>query len=324
MKKIIVGLLLLVLVGTCWAGETWQITLLHTNDLHGMVLPFDYSQGNSLFAGPDAGGLARRATLVAELRKAIDHPVALVEAGDIFARGPWHQRFFGAMEIAAYKELGYDLLCVGNNEFQATQTEDAKSLMLALMRQSSFPWLAANLTVGDTGVPLEGIHPFIVRRYEGVRVGFLGLTAPRSANYPMTQGWTISDPIEAAQKWAPLARKECDVLIAVTHLGYETDLRLAAQVAGLDAIIGGDSHTFLPAPVYVFNPEGRLVPIVQAGEHGVCLGRLDLTFEKTDRWRLLAAVGELIPVDARLTEDLAVKRLLERWIEGQEALAPAA
>jgi 2',3'-cyclic-nucleotide 2'-phosphodiesterase (5'-nucleotidase family) len=307
-----------------WAGESWQFTILHTNDLHGWMLPFDYQTTNARFmqnefvderyVQANAGGLARRATLIAGLRKTIDHSYALIDTGDTFTRGPWHKQFYGVPEIAVYNQLGYDMLCVGNNEFKATGSVDAQQIMLGLMRQSQFPWLAANLTVWDTGVPVEGIHPYIVRRYGAVRVGFLGLTAPRSKDYPQTKGWTISEPIDAAKRWAPLARKECDLLIAVTHLGTDLDKQLAAQVAGIDAIVGGDSHTFIPTPIMVANPQGVQVPIVQAGAYGVCLGRLDLTFEKTDGWHLTQTVGKLIPVDAKVPEDPLIKRLLEPWI----------
>ena len=324
MRRISVCLLAFFLAIACWAGETWQFTILHTNDLHGWMMPFDYQITNIRFMSQEfvdpryteanAGGLARRATLIAELRKTIDHPYALIDTGDIFTRGPWHKQFYGVPEIQAYNQLGYDMLCVGNNEFKATSGVDSQQIMLGLMRQSKFPWLAANLTVGDTGVPVEGIHPFIVRRYGAMRVGFLGLTAPRSKDYPQTKGWTISDPIEAAKHWVPLARKECDILIAVTHLGTPMDQQLAAQVSGIDAIVGGDSHTFIPTPLLVKNPLGVQVPIVQAGAYGVCLGRLDLTFEKTDSWHLVKSTGELLPVNATIPEDPAMQHLLEQWI----------
>lgn len=324
MRKI-TCLLMLFLAIASWAGETWQFTILHTNDLHGWMMPFDYQVTNLQFmknefvdfryTQANVGGLARRATLLAALRKSIDHAQVLIDTGDVFTRGPWHKQFFGVPEIAAYNQIGYEMLCVGNNEFKATDGVDSQLIMLGLMRQSNFPWLAANLTVGDTGVPVEGIHPYIVRRYGDIRVGYLGLTAPRSKDYPQTKGWTISDPIDSAKHWVPLARKECDLLIAVTHLGVDEDKLLAAQVEGIDAIVGGDSHTFLAQPLMVKNPRDVQVPIVQDGAYGVCVGQLDLTFEKTDSWHLTQSSGKLIPVDAKVKEDAGIKQLLEQWIK---------
>jgi len=124
----------------------------------------------------------------------------------------------------------------------------------------------------------------------------------------------------------PIARKECDILIAVTHIGVHPnggaslDRSLAAIVPGIDAIIGGDSHTFLARPQVVDGPDGRKVPIFQAGEQGVVLGRADLTFEQTDAgWHLTAFDGKLIPVDKTVQDDPVIKQLLDRWLAPKPA-----
>jgi 2',3'-cyclic-nucleotide 2'-phosphodiesterase (5'-nucleotidase family) len=322
--------------GPAWAGKTWRVTIFHTNDLHGMMAPHEYQRELSPFADEarQLGGLARRATAIKQLRRGIVNPVVLMDTGDFFTRGPWHERWFGEPEIEAMNLMGYDMLCVGNNELKPIWDDPvSKGMMLSLMRRSRFPWLAANLRWGGSpsgemeGVgPVEGIHPYVVRMLGGVRVGFLGLTSLAAAEYPHLTGWVVGDPIEAARRWVPLARKECDVLIAVTHLGASEDERLAAEVAGIDAIVGGHSHTFISRPVMVENPLGRDVPIAQAGELGVVLGRLDLTFEQGEEWRLIEAWGKLIPIDESFAEDAAVKALLEPYLapEAAEALPAAA
>ncbi len=313
-SRLAVLLALVLLVITAWS-EQWQCTILHTNDLHGMMRAYDYPGAFlSQSARKNVGGLARRATAIAQIRKAAGHSVIVLDAGDVFTRGPWHTQYYGEPEIEALNLMAYDLLCVGNNEFKATHDVDAQEKMLALMRRSSFPWVAANLTVGDTGKPVEGIRPYVVKQYGAVRVGFLGLTAPRAAEYAQTKGWTITDPIAVAKEWTPRVRKECDILIALTHIGYSLDLRLAAEVPGIDAIVGGDSHTFLRTPTLVNNPAGVPVPIVQAGEQGIMLGQLVLTFEHNDAWRLTKAEGSLILLDHTFPDDPAVKALLDRYL----------
>jgi 2',3'-cyclic-nucleotide 2'-phosphodiesterase (5'-nucleotidase family) len=283
----------------------------------------------------ELGGLARLATAVQKVRATADHPVVLVDAGDVFTRGPWHGRWYGEPEIEALNLMGYDALCIGNNEIKPIWDDPvSKEMMLALMRRSRFPWLAANLTLGDGPPPgtedlafVEGIHPFVVRSYGPVRVGFLGLTSPVGGEYAFLKGWSFGDPVEAAKRWVPIARKECDVLIAVTHTGFLLDGLLAAQVDGLDAIVGGHSHTFAGEPVMVKSPRGREVPIVQGGEMGVALGRLDLVFEKRDGYVLTEATGELIPITSDLADDPEVRALLDRYLKepvGQEAARPPA
>lgn len=294
------------------AAPQQQLTVLHTNDLHGALLPFDLDARNPQLR--NVGGLARRATAIAQLRAGLQHPCVVLDCGDVFTRGKWAGRYYGLPEIEALGLMGYELMCVGNNEFKGKSGPEAQQVLLRLMRCSRFPWLAANVTVGDSGVPVEGCHPFVVRRYGELRVGFLGLTAPRTNGLPQVAGWTIGDPLAAAQHWVPIARRECDVLIAVTHLGVALDGRLAASVPGIDAIVGGDSHTYLRTPLQVPNPEGRLVPIAQAGELGSMLGQLDLTFEHTDGWRLVRSAGRLHAIDARYAEDPAVRALLYDWL----------
>jgi len=311
-RALLIVFLLLSVCFPSWSAQTLRLTILHTNDLHGMMQPFDYEGGSAFLAGKhaDMGGMVRRATLIKSLRKQTKNPLVVIDTGDIFTRGPWHTRHFGMPEIEAMNLMGYDMLCVGNNEFKATAGPESKGTFLLLMRRSRFPWLAANLTVEGLA-PVEGVHPFIVRTFGDVRVGFLGLTAPRAAGYPQTVGWRISDPLEAAKYWVPIARKECDILIAITHIGEQMDQQLAAQVEAIDAIVGGDSHSFIPAPIMVRNPAGIEVPIVQAGEHGVVLGRFDLTFRKIEDWRLVHSEEQRTTVEDH--------RLYRRRPRGKEA-----
>ena len=158
--------------------------------------------------------------------------------------------------------------------------------------------------------------PYVVREINGGRVGFLGLTPPRVATYPQAVGWTISDPIAAAKEWIPKARRHCDILIAVTHIGVDLDKQLAAQTTGLDAIVGGDSHTFLYKAVEVANLEGRKIPIVQDGEFGVNLGRFDLRFARANsgRWNLSGYQYLLLPVGADIPEAQDVVASLRHYI----------
>jgi 5'-nucleotidase/UDP-sugar diphosphatase len=326
---IVVALLLAFALPAC-AADTFLLTLLHTNDLHGMMRPFDYDDRVGYFGGEqkDMGGLARRATLIRRLRREAGHPVLAVDCGDVFADGPWSTRLYGVAEIEAMNRMGYDLFAVGNNEFQATGGPDAQDKMLLLIRRSRFPWLAANLTVAGSEAPVEGVHPFVVRTFGDVRVAFLGLIPARVAEYDWIKGWTTEDPIAAARRWVPVARKEADLVIALVHLGPDTARELVAQVPGIDAVVGGDSHTFTPEVVMMKSAGGRDVPYTQAGEKGVVLGRFDLTFEHGSDWRLTAAKETLLPIDDRIPESPRVRELLQHLLDaptpvGVLQLAPA-
>ncbi|MBM3495771.1 MAG: bifunctional metallophosphatase/5'-nucleotidase [Armatimonadetes bacterium] len=313
----------LLLGGGSAVGEPTDalFTILHTNDLHGRLLPFTYAEaGRGGTERANAGGAANRAALIRRLRREIGNPTILVDAGDIFTRGALTNAHEGLADVAAMNACGYEVASVGNNEFKAKDAADqndavgSQAALLRVIRKSRFPWLCANLA-DSRGRPISGVRPYIVRRIGGLRVAFLGVTAPRSAGYPQTRGWVITDPIEAARTWVPRIRPTCDVLIALTHVGYALDQQLAKTVPGIDAIVGGDSHTFLYEPTWVEGPNGVRVPIVQAGEYGVNVGRFDLRFALDQgRARLTEATGRLVPVATEPTPNLAVERALKPYV----------
>ena len=314
------GVAVAFLAGAAMAA-TQSLTILHDNDIHGHLRSFCYVE---VAKGPDehcvVGGAARRATLVRRLRAEAKAPTLLIDSGDTTTRGPLATEYEGVDEIAAMNAIGYDLAAIGNNEFKLKDAADAHDAagaqadLARLVRQSHFPWICANVTEAD-GSPLPGVKPYVVRRIGRLRVAFLGLTAARSASYPQTKGLTFTDPVEAAKLWVPKARAEADVVIAVTHIGVFDDQRLARQSHGIDAIVGGDSHTYLYHLLEEKNLDGTLVPIVQDGEFGVRLGVFDLTFEgdHAHGWRLAHYADRLEAVDAAVTPDPVLAALVEHY-----------
>ena len=301
---------------------TFDLTILHTNDIHGHLLPFPYlERGRRTTEDPSRGGAARRAVLIHRLERSSKNPFILVDSGDIATRWAFCTTYEGLADVTAMNAVGYQVAAIGNNEFKLKDAVDqadsagAQADLVRVVKRSSFPWVCANATDGKGGI-LPGVHPFVVKKVGPLRVGFLGLTAPRSASYPQTKGWIISDPIAAAKEWIPKARANCDVLIALTHLGTPLDALLAAQTTGIDAIVGGDSHTFLYEPLTIPNAQFQLVPIVQDGEFGVDLGRFDLHFEQSGdgKWKLSKSHDELLPIDSTLPEDAGVKKALGPFI----------
>ncbi|WP_395140853.1 bifunctional metallophosphatase/5'-nucleotidase [Armatimonas sp.] len=304
-----------------FAQDKLDLTILHTNDLHGHTLPFSYTEpGRSKNEQTSVGGAARRATLIRELKKKAKNPVLVIDLGDVATRGPLTNAYEGIADIEALNATGYDIGTIGNNEFKLKDAAErfdaagAQNALLQVLRRSHFPWVCANAGIGDPakGELIPGVHPYLVREINGVRIGFLGLTAPRSNGYPQVKGWWVSDPVEAAKKWIPIVRKNCDVLIALTHVGVDDDTKLAQQTTGIDAIVGGDSHTFLYKPLVVNG-----VPIVQTGEFGVNLGKFDLHFAKTPGlnggWKLAGYEYALLPITSKLKEAKDVKAVADAY-----------
>lgn len=275
--------------------DNFHLTVLHTNDFHGV----DYS------------ALAREATLIKRIRSEEPHLLYL-EAGDTFARGPYHRKFYGALEFAVLNALNCDAMALGNNEFKATNSKDSSlSHLSARIAQANFPVLCANVKIVKDGTYLPKVQPYHIKIIDGIKIGLIGVTSDRIMDYPQLDGFLVEDPIRTFQNLFPQVASESDFVLALTHIGFGSDRLLAARVRGLGAVIGGDSHTALANP---FNEKN--IPIVQAGSNGRYLGRLDLYFEKQNSvWVLTQFKGELLPITREIPEDPEIRGIIDRFMD---------
>lgn len=254
-----------------------KLTILHTNDTHSRLEAFPEDHGK--FAGQ--GGVAARASLLHDIRSMEDN-VLLLDAGDIFQGTPYFNMYKGEPEIKAMSMMGYDACTMGNHDFDAGIEGFANQLPNA-----NFPVVNANYDFTDT--PLEGkIHPYIILKRNGLKIGIMGLGVElaglvAAAAYGNTK---YMDPLPIAKHVSEKLKKDekCDMVICLSHLGYEYDTQkisdkiIAKETQFIDLIIGGHTHTFLDEPTTVTNAGGGITLINQVGWAGVRLGRLDYTF----------------------------------------------
>jgi len=162
--------------------------------------------------------------------------------------------------------------------------------MARLFRMARFPVVCSNYDV--TGTPLEGlVKPYVVIERDGLRIGLFGL-APQPEGLIQAdkcQGVVYKGPIPVAQEMADLLRNEehCDAVICLSHLGIRgidpkamSDEKLVVATSGIDAILGGHSHTFMETPAFYPNAEGRETPVFHTGKNGVYVGVWTLTLTK--------------------------------------------
>lgn len=291
-----VGLLSATLATSPWIGAEASIgieklTILHTNDVHSRIDPFpmDGSRNAGL------GGVARRATLVSQIRKEEKH-VLLLDAGDIFQGTPYFNLYGGELELKLMSKLGYDGATLGNHDFDNGVDGFSKQ-----MPHANFPIICSNYDFTNTSLENKTI-PFKVFKRGRLKIGVIGIGIEleglvEKRNY----GETIYlDPIMQANKYATLLKEEekCDLVVCLSHLGYKykeqkvSDQVLAKQSSNIDLIIGAHTHTFMTQPDVFKNADGKEVKIFQVGFAGINLGRIDYYFEK-DRNRKTSIASTL-------------------------------
>ncbi len=261
------------------AGKGGQrLTILHTNDTHSNIDPFPENHAKY----PGMGGVVRRYELIRKIRSEEDH-VLLLDAGDIFQGTPYFNRFGGSLEMRLMTELGYEAATMGNHDFDAGMEGFVKARQLA-----DFPFLCSNYDFANT--PIDGhVQDTLILKKGKIRVGIFGVGVALKGLVPDDKfGETrYLDPIEIANdKAAQLKKEGCDLIICLSHLGYEyesdkvSDRVLAAKTRNIHLIIGGHTHTFLPEPVVHQNLDGNPVLVNQVGWAGVHVGRIDFQFDK--------------------------------------------
>jgi len=265
---------------SCNQNLTKRITILHTNDVHSHIEPFSSSHPDY----PNLGGLARRATLIEQIRKENINTL-LLDAGDIFQGTPYFNYFGGEVEFKMMSKLKYDAATVGNHDF-----DNGTNGLNKQLPHAKFDFIISNYDFKNT--VLDGkTMAYKIYNKNGIKIGVFGLGIQLDGlvdpnNFKETK---YIDPVEIAQEMSNKLKNEfhCDLIICLSHLGYYykrnpkkiSDLNLAKQTKNIDLIIGGHTHTFLPKPTIVKNSNNENMLINQVGKWGLYLGRIDFYFD---------------------------------------------
>lgn len=289
-----------------------KITILATNDTHSQIEPDEKGRG----------GVLQRKAVFDSIRKA-DKNVILVDAGDAVQGSLYFKFFKGDVEYPIMDMMGYDIRVLGNHEFDNGMKDLARYW-------KKLKGKATSANYDFSGTALKGVFaPYIIKTVAGKKIGFFGLNVdPKSliaAN--KIEGVKFNNIVETANKVASLLRNEkhCDLVVAVTHIGYytrqagkETDVDLAKKSKDIDIIIGGHSHTLVTPgeegkyPSVVDNAAGRPVIITQAAKTGPYVAEITVDFnglKKGERVPVSDISYQLIPVTDRFPASRLDKKM---------------
>lgn len=306
MKKILTAMALFL----CLPAVAQSLVLLHTNDTHSNIDSDDKG----------IGGILPRKAIIDSVRKA-EKNVILIDAGDM-VQGTLYFKFFkGDVEYPLFNMMNYDVRILGNHEFDNGLDELAK-----YWKGVKGARLSANYDFSGTAA--DGIFkPYVIKKIGKKKVGIMGINVDPTSliseeNYA---GMKFKDIVTTANETAAeLKKKGCDLVVAVTHIGYDVDngktddLDLARASKDIDIIIGGHSHTFVDpktpdkTPYWIKNAVGKDVLVAQTGKYGQNVGYIKLDL---DNFKGKNIDYEYIPVTDRFSPDAYSKEI-------QEFLAP--
>jgi len=268
--------------------DTVCISILHTTDLHGHILPtFDYD-GN-----PDRGGLARCATQISRWRRENSNSL-LIDVGDVYQGTDVSLRNKGALMIDLLNHLEYDAWVVGNHEF-----DWGMECFEHALQQSNMPVLAANMLMEqkpagefpDGNQPLAKIQPYILKEIAGIKLAIVGVTTPGMAFWlwpELTRGLDFRHPVEPVRRAIARAKSDgADAIVLTGHMGLKTRtggddfantvMALTSEFPEIAVFIAGHTHQDVPSRL----TNGVL--FTQADHFGIHVGRVDLLFDRNSK-----------------------------------------
>lgn len=255
-----------------------NLVILHTNDTH----------SNIDVAADGTGGILPRKAIIDSVRNA-EKNVILVDAGDMVQGTLYFNYFKGDVEYPLFNMMDYDIRILGNHEFDNGLEELARH-----WKKVKGARLSANYVFKDT--PAKGLfEPYVIKKIGKKKVGFIGINIDPASliSSDSYAGMKYKDAVETANQWAQYLKKDkkCDLVVAVTHIGYTTDVEkktdvdLARESKDIDIIIGGHSHTFVDpstpekTPYWIDNSQGEPVLVVQTGRYGKNVGYINIDLE---------------------------------------------
>ncbi|MDO5016372.1 MAG: bifunctional UDP-sugar hydrolase/5'-nucleotidase [Eubacteriales bacterium] len=267
--------------------EVKTVYILHTNDVHARVIGDTVPGDDALPVDEGLIGFARYKAVIDKFKEVYPDQVLVVDAGDMIHGTNFATLSKGQSVVRLLNDMGLNAMTLGNHEFNYGKDE-----LKSAISEADFSVLSANVLDEADGSNVFDSNTII--EVNGLKIGLFGISTPETkvkASPVNTEGWNFEDPTTVAQEQVDALKAEgVDAIVMLSHLGMdaesvETSYKLLDSVEGIDLIVDGHSHTYLP--------EGEVYNdtlIASTGSYLNNIGLVTLTF--TD--------GALTDANARL------------------------
>ncbi|TAH64970.1 MAG: bifunctional metallophosphatase/5'-nucleotidase, partial [Anaerolineaceae bacterium] len=299
-----------------------SITIMFTHDMHSNLLPFLTEKDGKVV---ETGGYARLMSIINNERES--NPEALLlDAGDYSMGTPFQTIFTDySPELRIMGSMGYDVVTLGNHEFDYRAEGLAHSLNAAVNSGDKLPKMVqSNVTFpideeGNLTPSLKelknamdnyGVREYTIIERSGIRIGIFGLLGEESASMAPMAEVVFEDTVTQAKRVVKILseQEKVDLIICLSHSGTKEDKSesedeiLAKQVPEIDVVISGHSHTKLEEPIVT----GTTI-IASSEEYGKNLGVMELSRNDSADWKLERY--ELVNVNETIAEEETISKL---------------
>jgi len=268
--------------------DTVCISILHTTDLHGHILPTTDYDGTA-----GRGGFARCVTQIRRWRRQNPNSI-LIDIGDVYQGTDVSLRNKGELMIDLFNHFKYDAWVIGNHEFdwgiEAFNNALQKSAMPVLGANTTFDGKPAG-SLSDSQHSFAKIQPFIVKKIAGIKVAIIGITTPGMSFWlprEFTVGLDFQRPVEPVRRAIAKANSEgADAIVLTGHMGLKprtggddfanTVMALTSEFPDVAVFIAGHTHQAIPSRLT------NRVLFTQADHFGIHVGRVDLLFDRNSK-----------------------------------------
>jgi 5'-nucleotidase len=296
-RKVVFGVALLLSAG----ANAYELNVAHINDHHSNMRPFASTltiDGQPIRVS--LGGFARLATAINELEQTTPN-LLKIHAGDAITGTPYYKFFKGESDAQVMNKVCFDAFVIGNHEFDSYDAglktfldflRESPNCDTSILSANVHPASGTPLAIAPDGKPY--FLPYVVKEVGGVPIGIVGITVvgkTQNASRPLAST-EFEEEVKAAQRSIDELRQQgVNHIVLVTHVGFDADLGMASRLSGVDAIVGGDSHTLVgdfsevglvgrsSYPTVVRNKDGGMVCVVQAWEYSKVVGLLKVQFD---------------------------------------------